>query len=290
MRILAILLICGTASLSAAPPITCKQHEIAFVVALQGPWIDAAYNRPLSREMPVCSDSTIIRLKSGAHAASDSIQLKDPYGGSYKPFHCADLLNCEHPIDLAYIREKTRERLKGKPLPDSIREIQKPSGGASTISNTAALLWPHVNATGQTMRSVVLYAGKPIQSKTIWPNGYPKIELDLCLNAHQVDCAAIAPSPKSVDARASNLPFGSLPPGLHLLYETRKPSANSNPLRTGNVSFVLAANPAWSPSDLDAVSARLTLAFLDSITSNKPPGSILFDFGTILAGPPAKVP
>ena len=266
MKFIFLMVLSASNGLFAAEPLVpCRKLEIAFVYSSKGAWTDATYRRNIAKKnTPVCSDSVIVRVKDGKHSTGDQLVLKDLLGQPLPPFSCPDLLNCKDPIDLKAIRAKVQESLKGKSLLESIAIFD--SHKRSQTSTISPIRSVRTNAeTGVQMQDVIVSAGEPLKASAIFPDGTPNdgISLDLCLNAEKRDCGKSLPQPKVYRPEAADLPFGKLPPGLHVLFETKTLPDDTVPVRTANRAFVLAAHPSWTPAMLEAVRTRLALAMME---------------------------
>lgn len=269
---LLIPLLAASVFLHAADPVGCntakkgRSGEVAFVESFIGTWNDVAYNkRTLTPHLSVCSDSELFRLKDGKQSAKDQLILRDLFGNDI-PFICADRLNCEHSIQLVDITNELQKRLKGKTPVESFEEFKKShTGQASTISSWAIKPLTTPSDDPWWPLGTVAKGGNPIYASALnWGDSTRQdYDLDLCLNADQRDCSAAPPRKSTYKVGAADLPFGVVPPGLHILYQVKMAKGDLAPLRTKDRAFVLAVDPS-SPSDLlPVISTQLALAWMD---------------------------
>ena len=294
MKLIFLLVLSASAALSTAEPLVpCRKLEIAFVYSSKGAWTDATYKRSIAKKnMPVCSDSSLVRVKDGKHSTGDQLVLKDLLGTAMLRFYCPDLQDCKDPIDLKAIREKVEDSLKGKSLSESIAIFfSRIRSQTSTILPIRGVVRPNGtnDGIGVRMQNAVVSAGEPLKASAIFPDGAPKdgISLDLCLNAEKRDCGKSLPQPKVYRPEAADLPFGTLTPGLHVVYETKTLFDDTVPVRTANRAFVLAAHPSWTPSMLEAVRSRLALALMDPEAASGALDQNLIQLGVELSRPAA---
>jgi hypothetical protein len=269
MSRLGLLLPFLAASLSRAAdaPIPCKVREIAFVHSnTVGTWNDNTYRRRLTPNLPVCSDSELVRVKDGKQSAKDQLVLKDLFGGELILFNCQDLLNCERPIQLAEMKAKVQQKLKGRTPGESYNMFKRShTGQTSTISRSTVIAPRGKYAEDAWLEGAVVKAGQPLQAGAVAASGTLSrgYDLDLCLNADQKDCGTSLPKSSKYQPGQATLPFGSLPLGLHMLYQVKTLEGDTVPLRTEDRAFVLAVDPSLPEDALDELRAKLTLAWMD---------------------------
>ena len=267
MHRLTLLVVITWGACSASPVEPCTDREIAFVHAVQGPWRDEAYHdRPLIKNLPVCSDSRLVRIKEGLYAVNDYLELTDLMGQPVRPrFNCSDLLSCKNPVQLSDIREKVKARLSGMSPSESLRFLfeRRRTAETSTISRPRTGLVARDPAS-LVMKNAVVLAGAPLTANAVFAEIQPghSYNLDLCFGAEKHNCGDSMPKSKPYRSGDPELPFGKLPSGLHILYEVNTLPGDDVPLRTVNRVFVLAADPSWTPQDLDFVRTRLALALI----------------------------
>jgi hypothetical protein len=252
---------------AADPPAPCKIREIAFVQAFIGTWHDVTYNsRVLIKNLEICSDSELVRVKDGKQSEMDQLVLKDLFGGEPIAFKCADLLSCEQPIQLATIKDKLQQRLRGKTPGESFEEFKRSHAGqTSTISRSSVVSSRDGRLEDPWFQGAVVEAGEPLSPSALAPSGVLgyNAEFDLCLNADKHDCGMSLPKASKYQANASALPFGPLPPGLHMLYRVKTLDGDTVPLRTEDHAFVLAVDPSQRESGVEEIKANLALAWMD---------------------------
>src|SRR6266496_243786 len=118
------------------PPTPCTNREIAFVHSFVGTWRDDQYHRILIPNLPICSDSQLVREKDGKQSAKDQLVLIDLFAGEPIHFSCTNLV-CENPIKLADIMDKLQQRLKSRTPSESFEEFKRShTGQTSTISRS----------------------------------------------------------------------------------------------------------------------------------------------------------
>jgi hypothetical protein len=264
VRLFLLQLALAGAAAGASPVEPCSKLEIAFVHSFLGTWRDEAYNnRQLVKNLPVCSDSKLVRVKEGSYSANDRLQLTDLMGEPIRPpFVCSERLNCKDAIQPSDIREKLEARLKGMSPGESLSFFQRTrTAQTSTISRIRSASQAK-SADGVKMNNAVVTAGQPLKASAVLAATQPgqTYTFDLCLNAENHSCGASMP--KSIPYRSGepDLPFGKLPPGLHVLFEVKTLPDDTVPLRTGNRVFILAAHPSWTAQALSFVRTKLALA------------------------------
>ena len=101
----------------------------------------------------------------------------------------------------------------------------------------------------------------------------------------KAECGNSLPQSRPYRTGEDDLPFGKLPPGLHILYEVKTLPDDTVPLRTGNRVFVLAAHPSWTALALDVVKTNLALVLTNPETSENALNEILLAVAEGLSRP-----
>jgi hypothetical protein len=267
MRLLSAVFICCTVIASAAGPPTapepCNKTEIGFVDSLTGPWHDQTYqNRLLVKTLPLCSDSRLVRLKEAEYSAKDYLQVNSVMGDLMR-FDCAQPLVCDDAIQFTDINKKLMAKLKPmSPLASLTYSFSHPRDhGTPTISRGESTQ----SATDPKLNNVVMGAGVQLKASLVFAAAQTgKIyHFDLCLNAEKQDCGKSLPQAREYRFDDPYLPFGNVPPGLHVLYEAHTLPNDTVYFRTENRVFILAADPSWTAEDLEFVRTTLTLTLMD---------------------------
>lgn len=281
------VLVCLAAITSArGAPDACNKIEIGYVGSLAGPWRDQTYqNRPLVKHLPVCSDSKLVRLREEKYSPEDYLQI-NPVMGEPLRFVCAQPAACGDAIQFADINKKLTEKLKGMSALESLRQsFSHPrEQGTSTISrgeSTQGDADPKLN-------NVVTSGGEPLKASLVFAAAQTgkTYHFDLCFNAEKQDCGKSLPRASDYRFDDPYLPFGKLPPGLHVLYEVQTSSPSDTVyFRTQNRIFVLAADPSWTAEDLEFVRGNLALILMDPDSRNDQLDGELVALGETLSQP-----
>jgi hypothetical protein len=269
---LVLSFLAATVFLRAAEPIVCKatknnrSGEVAFVQSFIGTWNDVSYDkRTLIPHLSVCSDSELLRVKDGKQSAKDKLVVRDLFGNDIT-FVCADRINCENSIKLADLTTELKKKLKGKTPVESLEEFKKSHTGQTSTISRASLIIPRTSPSDDPWSpGAVTVGGTPISSTALnlAETTHHNYDLDLCLNADRQDCDTTLPR-KSLYETGEVLPFGALPPGLHMLYyQVETLHGDTVPLRTKDRAFVLAVDPSLPADSLPTITTQLELAWMD---------------------------
>jgi hypothetical protein len=285
MRLLNIVFVgCAAIASAAEAPVSCIKNEIAYIDSFAGSWHDQTYqNRPLVKHLPVCSDSKLVRLKDGTDSSKDYLKVNSVMGDPLR-FDCAQPHTCDNAIAFTEVNKKLNDKLNGmSPLASLLYSFSHfQEKGTPTISRG-----PEQNFTDPKLNSIVISAGEPIKASLVFAAAQvgKTYYFDLCLNAEKQDCNESLAKSKPYRFDDPYLPFGKVPPGLHVLYEVQTLPNDTVALRTENRTFILAADPSWTPEDLEFVRTSLALTLLDPDTASHELDGKLVSLGAALALP-----
>lgn len=274
MRLFWVVFACAVASHAADTQVVldrCIKAEIGFVDSLQGSWQDQSYrNRTLVKHLPVCSDSKLVRLEDANYSQSNYLQIT-PVIGEPLRFDCAQQKSCQDGITFTDINKKLDASLRGMSVLDSLKAAFSKRQGHETSTISRGLT---EEITGVRMQNAVVRSGEILRAAAIFPAGPNAGQpdeihtFDLCLNAETHKCEDTLPQSRPYKPGEANLPFGKLPPGLHILYEVKTLPGDTVAIRTENRVFILAADPSWNAEDLDAVRTQLALDLMADIPAD----------------------